>query len=418
MRAHASPTDRRASSSATASSSHYEVVRRRRRRRSLLLPTWSIIHSRFWKAQVPYLARHHRVVTFDGRGSGRSDRPVGAAAYTAPRVRRRRARRARRHRRPTGPCSSACRAATLVGRPARRRPSRAGARAGRHRPGRAAWRPSSRAAGVPVRRAARRTPTGWAKYNRHYWRARLPRLPRVLLRPRCSPSRTRPSRSRTASAGGWRSTPRRSSTPTRGLAACGLASFRDGVRSASRCPVLVIHGDEDAHPPARRGRRASPRSPAGRSSRSTAAATARTPATRCIVNRLIEEFVDMVHPAPTRRTWVRAARRPKRALYLSSPIGLGHARRDVAIADELRRHHPDLQIDWLAQHPVTTVLEAARRARPPGVGVAGQRVGPHRGRGGRARPARLPGDPPDGRDPRQQLHGLPRRRRATSTTTS
>src|SRR6202030_2964629 len=24
----------------------------------LLLPTWSIVHSRIWKAQVPYLARH------------------------------------------------------------------------------------------------------------------------------------------------------------------------------------------------------------------------------------------------------------------------------------------------------------------------------------------------------------------------
>ena len=46
-------------------------------------------------------------------------------------------------------------------------------------------------------------------------------------------------------------------------------------------------------------------------------------------------------------------------LYLSSPIGLGHARRDVAIAQELRQRHPDVEIDWLAQHPVTRVLEAA-----------------------------------------------------------
>ena len=47
----------------------------------LLLPTWSIVHSRHWKMQIPYLARHVRVVTFDGRGNGRSDRPHGVQAY-------------------------------------------------------------------------------------------------------------------------------------------------------------------------------------------------------------------------------------------------------------------------------------------------------------------------------------------------
>src|SRR5680860_721568 len=47
----------------------------------LLLPTWTIIHKRFWKAQVPYLSRHHRVVTYDGPGNGLSDRPVDPAAY-------------------------------------------------------------------------------------------------------------------------------------------------------------------------------------------------------------------------------------------------------------------------------------------------------------------------------------------------
>ena len=47
----------------------------------LLLPTWSVIHSRHWKMQIPYLARHCRVVTFDGRGNGRSDRPQDPAAY-------------------------------------------------------------------------------------------------------------------------------------------------------------------------------------------------------------------------------------------------------------------------------------------------------------------------------------------------
>ena len=59
-----------------------------------------------------------------------------------------------------------------------------------------------------------------------------------------------------------------------------------------------------------------------------------------------------------RTTWTHALGRRRRALYLSSPIGLGHAQRDVALADELRTLHPDLEIDWLAQHPVTAVLES------------------------------------------------------------
>ena len=48
----------------------------------VLVPSNPIVDSRQWKAQVPYLSRHYRVVTFDGRGNGRSDRPAAPGAYT------------------------------------------------------------------------------------------------------------------------------------------------------------------------------------------------------------------------------------------------------------------------------------------------------------------------------------------------
>ena len=48
----------------------------------IFLPSWPILHSRQWKAQVPYLARHFRVITFEARGNGRADRPGDGRAAT------------------------------------------------------------------------------------------------------------------------------------------------------------------------------------------------------------------------------------------------------------------------------------------------------------------------------------------------
>jgi len=47
----------------------------------VLLPSAPIIHSRQWKGQVHFLSRSWRVVTYDGRGNGGSDRPTTAYAY-------------------------------------------------------------------------------------------------------------------------------------------------------------------------------------------------------------------------------------------------------------------------------------------------------------------------------------------------
>jgi pimeloyl-ACP methyl ester carboxylesterase len=46
----------------------------------LFLPPWEIAHSRTWKCQIPYFARHGRAVTFDRRGNGHSDRPLDVSA--------------------------------------------------------------------------------------------------------------------------------------------------------------------------------------------------------------------------------------------------------------------------------------------------------------------------------------------------
>lgn len=49
----------------------------------LLLPTWTIVHARVWKLQIPYLARHFRVVVYDGPGNGMSDRSTDPCRYSA-----------------------------------------------------------------------------------------------------------------------------------------------------------------------------------------------------------------------------------------------------------------------------------------------------------------------------------------------
>jgi predicted glycosyltransferase len=120
-----------------------------------------------------------------------------------------------------------------------------------------------------------------------------------------------------------------------------------------RCPVLVIHGDQDAISPIGRGQALATLA-CGRLL--TMEGSGHCPHVRdpASVNLALRDFLLAADP-PARRH--HALTRPRRALFVSSPIGLGHVRRDIAIARELRKLVPTLEIDWLAQHPVTAVLE-------------------------------------------------------------
>ncbi len=193
---------------------------------------------------------------------------------------------------------------------------------------------------------------GWGKYNRHYWLEHYEDFLQFFF----SQVFTEPhSTKQIEDAVGWGL-----ETTPQTLIATEFHSKLDepatrALAERIQCPVLVVHGTDDAIRSSDSGRALAELTGARflALEGSGHGPQARDPVR---MNLLLREFVGP--PRPPRR-WTRAAARTtRRVLYVSSPIGLGHAQRDVAIADELRRLHPDLEIDWLAQHPVTAVLEA------------------------------------------------------------
>ncbi len=49
----------------------------------------------------------------------------------------------------------------------------------------------------------------------------------------------------------------------------------------------------------------------------------------------------------------------KKILYVSGSIGLGHVTRDLAIAEQLRKQCPEVELSWLTAHPATLLLKEA-----------------------------------------------------------
>ncbi|HEX2046083.1 MAG TPA: alpha/beta fold hydrolase [Gaiellaceae bacterium] len=315
----------------------------------LLLPTWSIVHSRVWKMQIPYLARHTRVVTFDGRGNGRSDRPTAVEAYSEGEF----AKDALAVMEASG-TERAVLASISLGS------QRALVLAAEH-PERVLAAvfvaPSLPIApGHPERSVhpfdeRLETDEGWAKFNAHYWLREYERFLEFFFSQCFSEPH---STKQIEDCVGWGL-----ETNAETLVAASTSRWlaEEEVRDLAgsvRCPVLVLHGDDDRVSPHARGAELA-RATGG--TLVTMEGSGHLPQARdpVRVNLLVRDFA--APPTPAAR-WPRGRARRPRALYISSPIGLGHARRDVAIAQELRTLVPDLEIDWLAQHPVTTVLEA------------------------------------------------------------
>ena len=336
----------------------------------LLLPTWTIVHKLFWKMQLAYLARHFRVVLYDGPGNGQSDRPIDPEPY--------------------GPAAQVgyalavldatgteqavvvglSRAAGWALELAADHPDRVagailiGAHVGRtsavtrvlEAPLPTGLEPSAVPDGQPD------PPSHWAKYNREYWLAHYPDFLWFFMGQCFSePHSTKAIEDGVA----WGL-----ETEAAVLVAESYALRPDKATIAGwshriTCPVMVIHGDDDRVAPLEHGAELA----AGCDAELVVLeGSGHIPMVRdpVAVNLLIARFAERFRPvAQSRRTWARWSKRPRRALFLSSPIGLGHAMRDVAVARELRELHPDVQIEWLTQHPVTEALaRAGERVHP------------------------------------------------------
>jgi predicted glycosyltransferase len=207
-------------------------------------------------------------------------------------------------------------------------------------------------------------PVGWEKYNRRYWRTHYADFAdffaeQIFIEPHSTKQRE--------DVRSW------ADGTTGEILAASMAAPHAGQYALDelayrriRCPMLVVHGRKDSIAPVAASEKVAELTgcelfifeQAGH------APHARYPAQ---FNSLMRDFLarhlgTWSPPQPPRRS----ARAPRRALYLSSPIGLGHARRDLAITRALRELSPDLQVEWLAQDPVTRMLDACGERLHPG----------------------------------------------------
>ncbi len=298
-------------------------------------PIYQIVNMQMLKATVPYLSQHFRVVTMDGRGNGRSDRPESPQAYSfehyyadfiavldavgVDRV----------------AVVGISAAAMIALRFAAEQPERVShvIVAG----GYAESGTDDAQVATALRKQAEQMRTDWPGYLHEFFCTLF----------------TEPHSTKVFEDGvrySW-------STTGEIVARCRDGWWGNDVRELARrvqCPTLIIHGDGDRRAPYSKG--AAIRDLVPHSSLLTIGGGGHVTAARdpVVFNRSLRDFVA---GSPRASTWVRAMNRRRRALFISSPIGLGHVQRDLAIARELRKLQPDLDIDWFTVDPAARFLE-------------------------------------------------------------
>ncbi len=318
------------------------------------IPPWSIAHSRIYKAQLPYFSDRFRCIAYDGRGNGKSDRPEDPAAYSLNHY--------------VADALSVM-DATETGKAIFVGLSFGGLVASAiaaHHPERVKAVILAGTLGTigpryPYREtkhfyAKHEDVQGWDKFNREYWHANYPDFAEHWMRN----IHTEPHSTKQIEDGIDWAAETTGPVLAKTIEANVIPSEFDISEAMYRkitCPMLLIHGDND---------QISPHEVAKCVAEVTGGELVTIPdgghnplgrfPAKC--NALINDFLDrrLGIPAPGR---AKKISRSKKALYLSSPIGLGHGRRDIAVTRELRKLHPDLQVDWLAQDPVTRLLEAS-----------------------------------------------------------
>ena len=299
-------------------------------------PIFQIANSHLLKGVVPHLSQHYRVLVMDLRGNGRSDRPGDPAAYRfdhyvadflavldqleVDRV----------------ALVGISATAMTVLRLAAEQPERvshliiAGGFAAR-----IVDDPLVAAAVQSELKAMRRD---WAAYLDHFFGT-------------CCFTEPHSSKAYEDAVlhGGWAT-----DGDTVALALAGwLGNDLREHATRVRCPTLVMHGDSDGRVEFARGEAIASLVPGARLLTIGGGGhlmMARDPVAFCLALR------DFVGPGPARSTWVRAMARKRKALFISSAIGLGHVQRDLAIAREMRKLQPDLDIDWFTVDPAATYL--------------------------------------------------------------